>query len=199
MVTDRKTEIYQDIVTNAEKLLQLLSTFEETNATPEGRMISQLKWLIDEVKQNRLALPVDQNFTGTLRHVYSEGYLDDIPEAKLFHKRLLKLTDNQLLLKEEHVGEVISKITDLQSILDNSPRPLTTAEMKSITDLETLKNMLESSELTPPIEYSNWDKFPELREVFSLTGSTIDDIPGAEPLVDDIVYAVFEGVRERSA
>jgi hypothetical protein len=48
-------EIYQDIISNCDILLQLLSPYTATNETPEGRMIVQCRWLKEQAQEANLS------------------------------------------------------------------------------------------------------------------------------------------------
>ena len=52
-------EIYQDIITNCDILLQLLSPYAATNETPEGRMIFQCRWLKEQAHGVKLKFPAE--------------------------------------------------------------------------------------------------------------------------------------------
>ncbi len=53
----------------------ILKPFTQTDDTPEGRMITQLKWLKERVENKDLPLPVDRKWLSTLRYVYTDGAL----------------------------------------------------------------------------------------------------------------------------
>lgn len=54
---------------NCDLLLARLTGEAQTDATPAGRMILQLKWL------KKGPLPVDPDYTGTLRYIFTDGAL----------------------------------------------------------------------------------------------------------------------------
>src|SRR5690606_1882036 len=65
-----------DVIENCNILLNgVLKPFAQTDDTPEGRMITQLKWLKERAENNDLSLPVDPIKISSLRYIYTDGEL----------------------------------------------------------------------------------------------------------------------------
>jgi len=63
-----------DIIDNCNILLEgILKPFDQTDDTPEGRMITQLKWLRERAENHDLSLPVDKGMLATLLYIYTNG------------------------------------------------------------------------------------------------------------------------------
>jgi hypothetical protein len=44
----------------------------------------------------------------------------------------------------------------------------------------------------------SWEGYPNFREVYSMTGSTIDDLPSGKYLCKTVAHLIFEGTRPKS-
>jgi hypothetical protein len=44
----------------------------------------------------------------------------------------------------------------------------------------------------------SWEGYPNFREVYSMTGSTIDDLPSGKYLCNTVANFIFEGTRPKS-
>lgn len=192
-------EIYQDITTNCDSLLQLLSPYTATNDTPEGRMIFQCRWLKEQAQAASLKFPAE--FVYSLGHVQAERYLRTLAshpdnydkEVGIYLYRLLNLGDGHLLLKPLYYKQAAIYIDTLISCMENANRPLSGNEKDSIPELRLIKEKLSSEKITPPL--MSWDGYPNFREVYSMTGSTIDDLPKGKYLCKAVAHLIFEGVR----
>jgi hypothetical protein len=200
-----KDEQLRDVVENCSVLLGKLSGFQQTDDTPEGRMISQLKWLKERAEDKTLTLPVDPRYLATLRRVYTEGDLcrhasapDKAPvEIEIYMKRLIKLTrDGLLLLKPEYYQFAIRRIEALIKVLKGASRPLSTHERGSIDELEDIKNGIQSGRLVPPLMRPLY--YPNFNEMYVIFESTIDDLPDGKQLCKAVANLVFEGIRPAS-
>lgn len=198
-------ERIQDVIDNCAILLARLAGHAQTDATPEGRMISQLKWLRERAEAGTLSLPVDHGYTATLRHVYTEGMLSRLAatgeeyerEIEIYEYRLLKLVKKAaLLLKPDYYPYAVRCVEALIGCLRNAPRALTSYEHESITELEQIRDALAEGRIEPPLV--SWRDYPQFRQVYSITGSTIDDIPNGGTLCRAVADLIFEGVRPQS-
>ena len=65
-----------DLIEQCDVLLNgLLASFDPIDETPEGRMITQLKWLKERADNHDLRLPVDPVYLSTIRYIYTNGDL----------------------------------------------------------------------------------------------------------------------------
>lgn len=200
-----RDERIQDVIDNCDILLARLSGHAQTDATPQGRMIAQLKWLKEHAEAGTLTLPVDRHYTATLRHVYTEGMLSRLTatgeeyerEIEIYEYRLMKLVKKAAhLLKPEYYPYAVRCIEALIALLHHAPRPLSGEERESITELGQIRDALAAGRLEPPLR--TWRAYPNFRQVYSIVGSTIDDLPDGKALCRTVADLIFEGVRPRS-
>lgn len=192
-------EIYQDIITNCDILLQLLSTYTATNDTPEGRMIFQCRWLKEQAQAASLNFPAE--FVHTLRHVSSEGYLNNLAsrpdcydkEIGIYLYRLIKLSKGNLLSKEPYYPYIIRYTNALIKIMQTAHRPITKSEAGMISEMELIKSQLLSQKIEPPLMTAK--NYPSFDEVYVIFESSIDDIPDGQYLCEAIANLIIEGVR----
>ncbi len=197
-------EQYSDIIENCDTLLSRLAGYSQTDDTPEGRMIAQLKWLRERAEAGTLPLPVPEPYTATLGRVYTEGHLVRlassreafVEEVEIHTYRLLSLIDGCLLLKPDYYPYTIRHIDALIRRLRQPSRPLSVHEQGSIGELELIKTRLQNREIEPSL--MTWEGYPNFRKVCSMAGNSIDDMPGGKALCDAVAQMIFEGVRPLS-
>lgn len=193
-----------DVIENCNRLLEgILKPFEQTDDTAEGRMITQLKWLKEHAENHDLPLPVDEGMLATLLYVYTNGELCNLAtstremhaEAEVYMNRLISLTkEAQLLLKPPYYPYALRMIDTLLNILRHAARPLNQYEQGSIGELERLKQLLADGKIEPPL-MSYLPDYPNFREVYSITGSSIDDLHSGKVFCRIVANLIFEGVR----
>ena len=196
-----KNEIYQDVVDNCDIILALLQDYELTNDTPEGRMIYQCRWLKEQVAKNALPLPVE-DYVHTLKHVYSERYLEHLSsdsehykkEVEIYLYRLLNLIEGKLLLKPIYYSYAIRCIEALLTLLRTSSRPLDKYEQGLVGELVYLKQSLQNGEIEPPL-INYVPDYPNFRKVYRISRSSLDDVSGGKTLTKTVANLLFEGVR----
>jgi hypothetical protein len=192
----------QDIIENSETLLNRLAGYEQIDSTPEGRMISQLKWLRERAKTGQLSLPVEPVYISTLRYVYTNGELSRLAVNRSEYVRSLELPMDRLMAltregsylnKREYTPFTVRLIEKLVSILRGAPRPLSSEEKGSIDELNKLKNDLNNGQIQPPL--MTWEGYPNFRKVYRLTRSSLDDLPEGWETCHLVANLIFEGVR----
>lgn len=193
-----------DVIENCNILLStVLHSFSQTDDTPEGRMIAQLKWLKERAENHLLTLPVDPEMLSTLCRVYVDGELcryasssDKIhEEIEIYMDRLIELTKKAaLLLKVEYYPYAIRCIDALIKILKTANRPLDKHEKGLIGELMQIKKALANQKIEPPLKGFLPD-YPNFRKVYSITGSSTEDLPSGERLTKVVARLLFEGVR----
>jgi len=194
----------QDIIDNCTILLDgILKPFDQTDDTPEGRMITQLKWLKERATNHALPLPVDKGMLASLLYIYTNGDICHLAsssnklreELEIFMKRLIKLAKNSnLLYKPSYSPYTIRMIEALINVLGTSKRALNQYEQGMIPELGQLKKLLGEGDIEPPL-MSYLPKYPSFRKVFRLTESSIDDLPNGKVLCKTVANLVFEGIR----
>ncbi len=193
-----------DIIENCTILLDtVLNSFAQTDDTPEGRMVAQLKWLKESAESHVLTLPVDPVMLSTLRRVYVDGELcrhasspDKIhEEIEIYMDRLIELTKKAaLLLKVEYYPYALRCIDALIKILKTANRPLDKYEQGLIGELMQIKKALDDLKIEPPLKGFLPD-YPNFRKVYSITGSSTEDLPNGKHLTKLVAHLLFEGVR----
>ena len=193
-----------DIIENCNILLNtVLHRFSQTNDTPEGRMISQLKWLKERAENHDLLLPVNPDMLSTLRRVYVDGELcryasshDKVhEEVEIYMDRLLSLTlEAKLLLKPHYYPHAIRFIEALLKLLQTAHRSLDQYEQGSIAELEELKLLLTKGGIELPLA-SFFPNYRNFRKVYSLAGNSTDNLPNGKFLTNTVASLLFEGVR----
>lgn len=199
----------RDVIEVCNVLLEKLGDFPQTDSTPEGRMVSQLRWLKERAEAGELDLPVDPRYIGTLRYVYTEGalaglsesYEEYVREIEVPLYRLMALTkDGSLLAKRSYYPYAARCVNKLVNILTSpQSRTLSPSESAALPELEALKEKLKNEEIEPPV--LGWRKssaFGNFRKVYSLAGSSIDDLPKAKEITRLVVDFVFNGKRPAS-
>lgn len=194
-----------DIVGISDALLQKLRGYPQEDSSPEGRMISQLKWLRENARAGTLQLPVNQGDVATLRHIYTEGSLRRLANSRDEYVKKIEFRLDQLmsltmrgayLLKPEYYAYAARAVGKLISILQYAPRPLTPDEQASIAELQQLRTLVSSAQISPPL--MTWDGYPHFRKVYSMVGSSVDDLPEGEVVCRMVANLIFNGVRPAS-
>lgn len=193
-----------DVIDNCNILLNgILKPFEQTDDTPEGRMITQLKWLKERAENHDLPLPVDEGMLSTLLYVYTNGEICHLAsseekirkEVEVFMNRLISLTDEgKMLLKPPYYPYALRMIDALSNLLQHAPRPLTQYEQGLIGELERLRQLLAEGKIEPPL-MSYMPDYPNFIEVEGIQTITIDDLPDGKYLYRIVANLIFEGIR----
>jgi hypothetical protein len=188
-----------DVIENCNVLLQtILKPFAQTDDTPEGRMIAQLKWLKERADNHDLPLPVDRNMLSTLLYVYTDGELCRhasspdrvIAEIEIYMNRLISLTEEaRLLLKPPYFPYAIRCIDALSMMLRTAPRPLNQHEQGLIGELMQLKQLLSGGKIEPPLCIkSPYANFMDARR-------SVRDLPKGKLLYETVDDLIFSGIR----
>ncbi len=191
-----------DVIENSHYLLdKVLAPFDESDDTPEGRMITQLKWLTERAENHDLALPVDPVKLSTLRYVYTNGELcrhakikaNAWNEIEIYMDRLMGLTlEGELLYKPEYEVYAVRCIDALLEVLKQSARRLDQYEQGFIQELYQLRKELIDKTISPPI--GGCKEYPNLIEV--KYGDF--DLPNMKELFFKVNGLIFDGVRPDS-
>ncbi|MYL26037.1 MULTISPECIES: hypothetical protein [Halomonadaceae] len=198
-------ERVEDVIENCNILLDKLSHYSQTDSTPEGRMISQLKWLKERAEAGSLDLPVDRRYIATLAYVFTEGSLrwlatsreEYVWTVEVYEKRLLSLTKHgSFLAKREYYPYVARCVDKLIGILRNASRPLSAEEKGCIRELNVLGDKLTREEIEPPLMIGN--DYTNFREVYAPWECTIEDLPEGKAVSRVVSNFVFNGRRPQS-
>jgi len=188
-----------DIIYNCDLLLQgHLKSFNQTDNTPEGRMITQCKWLKERAVNHDLSLPVEEGRLGSLLYIYTNGELftatsskDEIRNVEIVMNRIISLCDEaKLLLKPSYYPYAIRYIVALIQLLKTSSRSLNDYEKAFIGELNQLKKLLSEEKIEPPLG-AYMPKYPNFIEA----KYSIKDIPNGKDYFKIVSNLLFEGVR----
>jgi hypothetical protein len=194
-----------DVIHNCEVLLNTaLKSKEQTDSTAAGRMITQLKWLKERAENQDLSLPVDSAKLASLLYIYTNGDLIDLTsspstyreEVSIYMLRLIWLTeDGKFLTKPSFYPYVIRVIDAMVKTLKSSARPLSKYELGFVDELLEMKVMLGEGKIEPPIVENNSGKWPNFREIYLPSRTSIDDLPKAKQLMKLFYDLIINGVR----
>ena len=114
-----REERLEDALQYIDELLELLKYHTPTNDTPEGRTIYELRWFKQEIEAGRLThLPAPNEQSSTIRHVFSEHYLDRIDIRRKRLKKLVSLLDEgHYLMKLQFYPLVVEEIDKMRALL----------------------------------------------------------------------------------
>ncbi|MCF6258053.1 MAG: hypothetical protein L3K25_17440 [Gammaproteobacteria bacterium] len=197
-----------DIIENCEHLLTgILSEFNQTDNTPQGRMITQCKWLKERAENNDLSLPVKRGKLGSLLYIYTNGEMFNIDlaikdrivknydfnEVEIYMGKLIELAnEGRLLTKPPYTPYALRSMDALIKLLQTAPRPLSQYEQGLIPDLEQLRQLLDEGKIEPPLG-AYMPQYPNFRAKYSL-----DDIPNGKNYFYTVYDFIFNGVRPDS-
>ncbi len=198
-----------DIIENCNHLLNKLQGYEQTDSTPEGRMISQLKWLKERAENHDLPLPVDPVMLSTLRYILVDGGISHLAsnpdydnsfysEIELPMRRLIRLTkEGQLLLKPAYHPYAMRYLNTLLSILQQSPRPLDQYEQGLIDEVKHLQQILADPNAVLPL-MTYMPDFENFIDVRANHVSVSDLAENGKHLFQTVNNLMFNGVRPDS-
>jgi len=198
----QQDERHQDIIENCNILLDKLKGCPQTDSTPEGRMISQLKWLKERAVTGALPLPADRKYVSTLRHVFTEGMLrrqaptqdEYVRTIKVYEYRLMSLAkDGAFLLKKEYYPYAVRCIGKLINVMKTANRPLSANEQAAVRELEELKTKLGQIQIEPPLMTK--EGYPHFRKMYPMVKCSIDDLEDGKKLCRLVTDLVFNGIR----
>jgi len=171
---------------------------DTTDDTPEGRMITQCRWLKERAENHDLPLPVDRGKLGSLLYIYTNGELytaaipkKEVDAAEINMQRIIRLAKKgQLLMKPAYIPYAERSIDALITLLETAPRPLSQYEQGLIPDLKEIKQHLDEGKIEPPLG-AYMPKYPNFIEV----EDSIRDIPNGKDYFYTVSDLIFNGVR----
>jgi hypothetical protein len=192
-----------DLIENCNLLLNgILVPFEQTDNTPEGRMITQLKWLKERAENHDLPLPVDPDKLATIRYVYTDGELcrhasspeKAWEEIEVPQKKIITLAKKgDLLYRPEYETYALRCIDTLIHTLKNADRLLDQYEEGLINELGQIKNELKEKKIMPPLG-SPKPAYPNYLKVDTYHPS-IGDLANGKATLKQVSNLIFNGIR----
>ncbi len=188
-----------DLIENCILLLEgPLKPFNQTDNTPEGRMITQCKWLKERAENHDLSLPVKEGKLGSLLYIYTNGDLftadstkEAIRDTEVKMQRIIRLAyKSQLLAKPPYTPYALRSIDALIKLLETAPRPLDQYEQGLIPDLKQLRQLLDEGKIEPPLG-AYMPKYPNFIEV----KRSIKNLPSGKNYFYTVSDFIFNGVR----
>ncbi len=188
-----------DLIENCTLLLEgPLKLFNQTDNTPEGRMITQCQWLKERAENHDLLLPVKEGKLGSLLYIYTNGDLftadstkEEIRDTEVKMQRIIRLAyEGQLLAKPPYTPYALRSIDALIKLLETAPRPLGQYEQGLIPDLKQLKQLLDEGKIEPPLgAYGR--TYPNFNEA----QDSIENISNGKKYLRRVIDFIFNGVR----
>ena len=148
-------EEYVDALAAIADLRRALGERPLTNDTPDGRVLLEVAWVEQEIKRQRLPIPVDRSYAGTIYYLVGSGELVHVPgvldpdgvEDPL--GRLWLVLKGYGLLKPRHVPVLIAMIEDLCRDADKVRDQLNAEEREVIDDIRAQGALLKRGEWPP--------------------------------------------------
>jgi hypothetical protein len=149
-------EEYADALTAIADLRRALGERPLTNDTPDGRVTLEVAWLEQEIKRQRLPIPVDASYVGTIYYLVGSNELlslpGGVPDATGVEDalgRLYLVLRGEGLIKQRHVPVLISMIEDLCADADTVRDRLDAEEREVIDDIRAQGQLLKGGEWPP--------------------------------------------------
>ena len=181
-------EEYADALAAITDLRRALGERRLTNDTPDGRLLLEVAWVEQEIRRQRLSIPVARSYAGTIYYLVGSGELDRIPGLKGALGRLYVVLQGIGLVKPRHVPVLVSMIDDIYADARRVWEQLTHSEQATMDDIQVQADTLRKGEW--PAYRQPQDQFP------------IFDTPNLDRLVNNfsnrgrrISSSVYDGWR----
>jgi hypothetical protein len=197
-------EIYQDIVVGCDLVIDLLERLSHPGDNVASSLISHCRKLRERAARGSARLLTD-NYGHMISRISSDRnleYLASSPdrydqEIDIHLHRLIYVSRGEPLLKPAYHPYAIRCIDALIRLLEHAARPLDELERGSIGELTRLREGLIDGRINPPLMYY-LPVYKNLREVYRISESSIDDLPNGKSLMKTVTELIFEGVRPMS-
>jgi hypothetical protein len=147
-----------------ERITFLLDAFEEyppANDNFYGRIVYQLLWLRQEIEAQRLPIPVDRSYIGTLTYLVGSGDVNKTQEIRLRLGELTRILQGPGLIKPRHYPVVVAQIEDfLALVIKHVPSAtLLPVERDALEQFAAIAGKLLRGEIELPVskqDYPAW-------------------------------------------
>ncbi len=151
-IADRTAEEdRRDALLSIEKLLRIIP--ECASIGPGGRCKHELLCLRQEILEGKLQLPVGKRTLGTVRHIFVQGLLADLPEFDQQCNALLTILDYGLV-RPRHYPMIATMIED--AIKEVCLDDLSARARTSIEELSRVRMQLLEGCLNLPLQQEDW-------------------------------------------
>ena len=135
-------EEYADALEAISGIRKALGPRRLTNDTPDGRLLLNVQWLEQEIRAQRLPIPVDRSYVNTVFYLVGSGDLASVPGLKEPLGKLSLVLDGDGLMKPRHLPVLIALIVDLTRDADDCRARLTPAEERWVEELKDMADDL---------------------------------------------------------
>ena len=154
-------EEYADAMERIIFLLDAFKAHPPANDNFYGRIVYQLLWLKQEIEAQRLPIPVDRSYIGTLTYVIGDHSVSETPEI---HKKLGELDtilEGPGLIKSRHYPVVVAQIEDFIALVTKHvpAAKLLPVEREALEQFADIAEKLRRSEIELPVskkDYPAW-------------------------------------------
>lgn len=145
-------EEYADALAAIADLRRALGNRPLTNDTPDGRVLLEVAWVEQEIRRQRLPIPVDRSYAGTIYYLAGSNELLHVPgipdpngiESAL--DRLYPVLQGYGLIKQRHVPVLIAMIDDLYADAYKVWDRLGSDEQEVVEDMKAQAGILRRGE-----------------------------------------------------
>lgn len=188
-------EEYEDLLERIDKLQILLKPFPASNDTREGRLVYLLAWLRQEINAQRLPVPLDRKYWGTLAYLIGEGSLDHLGGEKAMGE-IATILDGEGILKPRHWPVVVAMLDEFLAYIQlHLPNigPLDRFETSFLNETRQIRDDLVAGRIVLPLDkalYAGWAR--------SSVTDHLHSIPNFSNRRRSILLSVFANVRPKA-
>ena len=182
-------EEYADILERLDVIDKALKDHEPSNDTPEGRMLALSRWLRQEIAAERLPIPLDKRWWGTMAYMLVDGVLSHYGIEGAMGN-LTNIFDGFGMVKKRHYPVVAAMIDDFLALVAEKVRNYSDLERKILAESREIRDRLLAGELDLPLdkkEFPGW-----AREYATENFILVQEVSRA---AGGLSWIMFSGVR----
>ena len=186
-------EEYADALAAIADLRRALGERKLTNETPDGRLLLEVAWVEQEIRRQRLPIPVARSYAGTIYYLVGSGELDRVVGVKSALGRLWLVLKGYGLLKQRHVPVLIAMMDDFvaEAVRCSHVREPKTARL--IADMRSEEETLRGGGAWPR------NRRPQDQFMLQVTPALRACMERCSGRATEIDASLFEGWRPRPA